>query len=51
LTRLTEGRTTPKEAKTTRDARASGPEIIELVDVVAEPPEPGEDKTAEITTK
>ena len=37
--RLAKGRTTTKETRTAADARASKPQIIELVDVVAEPPE------------
>ena len=40
-----------KETKTAAPSHTTGPQIIELVDVVAEPPERGKGKTQERKTK
>ena len=48
---LAKGRTKTKETKTAAPSHTTGPQIIELVDVVAEPPERGKGKTQERKTK
>jgi DNA-binding NtrC family response regulator len=45
------GQTTTRETKTAAASHTAGPQIIELVDVVAEPPERGKGKTQERRTQ
>lgn len=48
---LEKGQTTTKETRTAAAFHTTGPQIIELVDVVAEPPERGKGKVQERRTK